>query len=348
MSSPVNKPKQRDIARAANVSQSTVSFVLTNRSVEKHISLETQQRVHEAARQLSYSPNVAAQSLRGGRTGLIGVHTYERIFPATPEHYYHQFLVGMEEEASSLGLDLVLFTSAHKSTTERSVFREGHNRMRLADGAVILGARKDDTELRRLSDEGFPIVSIGRVAASDLQVAAVAADYHSVAAQTVAQYHALGHQRLLYVGHEDRLTARQDRHDGYRRGCTEFGIAEAAPAFLDPSLIDADWLQSVYASGITGIVAETAAHAQAVYSSASNAGTPIPEAISLVCLDVSPNPRSYVPWSHIIVPRYEMGRRSLRLLSEILAGEQASDSLVALACTPAETTTLAPPASPTP
>lgn len=336
------KPSQRDIAQAANVSQSTVSFVLTKRSVENGIPLETQRRVEEAAQMLGYSPNVAAQSLRGGRTGLIGVHTYERIFPVSPENYYHQFLVGVEEEASALGLDLVLFTSTQKSAAQRSVYLEGRNRMRLADGAVILGARKDDAELRRVSEEGFPIVSIGRLTSSDYKVASVAADYRSVLVDTVSQLHEHGHERMLYVGHEERLSARQGRYDGYRAGRRSAGLAEGAPAFISPALVDSAWLSSVRESGVTGIVAETAAHAQAIYSAAAAGGISIPDDISLVCLDVSPNPNSFVPWSHITVPRYEMGRQSLKVLIDLLDGKIDHDFSVSLPCGPALPTTIAP------
>lgn len=340
--SKAGKASQRDIALMAKVSQSTVSFVLTNRSAEQGISPETQRRVHEAARKLGYSPNVAAQSLRRGRTGLIGVHTYERIFPVSPEHYYHPFLVGMEEEASSLGVDLVLFTSAQKSNAERSVYLEGNNRMRLADGAVILGAMKDDSELRRLTEEGFPVVSIGRVATEGFRIASVAADYRSVGIDTVAQLHANGHEKVLYIGHEERRIARQDRYEGFRLGCDEAGIVETTPAFTDPTLIGGDWLRGVLESGITSIVAETTSHAQAVYTAAGSAGIRIPSELSLVSMDVSPNPRNYVPWSHIGVPRQEMGRRSLRVLTALLDGGIDETYTALLPCDPALPTTIAP------
>ena len=335
------KPSQRDIAQAVNVSQATVSFVLSNRSAQAGISVDTQRRVEEAAHRLGYSPNVAAQSLRGGRTGLIGVYTYERIFPASPEHYYHQFLVGIEEEASSLGLDLVLFTSAQKSSVG-SVYSEGHNRMRLADGAVILGARKDDEDLRRLSDEGFPIVSIGRQSALNYRITTVAADYRSVLLDTVTQLRTAGHERVLYVGHVERLTARQDRFEGFLAGCVENHIAPNAPALLDPPSIDSAWLTSVVASGITAIVAETLAHAQAVHAAALGASVRVPSELSLVCLDVSPNPGTFVPWSHITVPRYEMGRQSLQLLHKLLDGATEPGDTESLPCGPALPTTIAP------
>lgn len=336
------KPSQRDIALAAGVSQATVSFVLTNSSAKNGISPETRRRVEEAASTLGYSPNVAAQSLRGGRTGLIGVHTYERIFPVSPDHYYHPFLIGLEEEASSLGVDLVLFTSAQKSNGARSVYHEGHNRMRLTDGAVILGARKDDQDLHRLSEEGFPIVSIGRPGPSRTSVASVAADYRTVVAETVTELASSGHERTLYVGHRERLTARQNRHDGYVSGCEANALRATPPSLIDPALIDGEWLTAVVNAGVTAVLAETTAHAQAIFSAAAVAHILVPTELSLVCLDVSSNPGSFVPWSHITVPRYELGRRSLQLLNDLLDGRITSDHTETLSCGAPLLTTIAP------
>ncbi|SDF19844.1 transcriptional regulator, LacI family [Cellulosimicrobium cellulans] len=337
-----DKPSQRDIAQAAGVSQATVSFVLNNRSAAAGISEDTQRRVQETAQRLGYAANVAAQSLRGGRTGPIGVHTYEPIFPASPDHYYHQFLIGLEEEATELGVDLVLFTSAHQPAAQRSVYLQGHNRMRLADGAVILGSRKDDAELRRLSEEGFPIVSVGRPPGSGYPIASVVADYRTVLIDAVGRLAAAGHSRTLYVGHLERRAPRGARYDGYLAGCQTHGVSATEPAMIDPAHIDAAWLTEVTRSGITALVAETTAHAQAVYSAAAAGQIAVPRDLSLVSLDVSSNPSGFLPWSHIGVPRYEMGRRSLRVLSGVLEGTLEPDHAELVACEPTGTATIAP------
>jgi len=56
-----------DIARLAEVSRTTVSFVLNNHTSSASIPAETKERVLEAAKQLSYSPNLAA--LSNGQVG---------------------------------------------------------------------------------------------------------------------------------------------------------------------------------------------------------------------------------------------------------------------------------------
>ncbi|HEX2999155.1 MAG TPA: LacI family DNA-binding transcriptional regulator, partial [Armatimonadota bacterium] len=60
-----------DVARRAGVSRTTVSFVL-NAVAGMQISEETRQRVLDAARDLGYVPDAAAQALASGRSKTIG------------------------------------------------------------------------------------------------------------------------------------------------------------------------------------------------------------------------------------------------------------------------------------
>ena len=61
-----------DIAARAGVSQTTVSFVLNDRDQAARISVETRERVLEAARELGYSTNQLARAMRTGDTRMIG------------------------------------------------------------------------------------------------------------------------------------------------------------------------------------------------------------------------------------------------------------------------------------
>lgn len=68
------KPTIRDVAEAAGVSLTTVSYVLSGRpGGNTRISQPTQDRVHAAARELGYVPNRAARGMRRGRTDVVAV-----------------------------------------------------------------------------------------------------------------------------------------------------------------------------------------------------------------------------------------------------------------------------------
>ena len=63
-----------DVARAAGVSQSTVSFVINDRR-DVVVAEETRRRVLQAAADLGFRPNRTAQSLRLNQSFLIGIVT---------------------------------------------------------------------------------------------------------------------------------------------------------------------------------------------------------------------------------------------------------------------------------
>jgi DNA-binding LacI/PurR family transcriptional regulator len=59
-----------DVARAAGVSKTTVSYVL-NDTPGQQIPEPTRQRVHDAVRELDYTPSSAARALRRGRNDVV-------------------------------------------------------------------------------------------------------------------------------------------------------------------------------------------------------------------------------------------------------------------------------------
>ena len=61
-----------DVARLARASRSSVSMVFNGRA-DGSVSKEAQERIWEAARQLEYSPNQIARSLRDQRSHVIGL-----------------------------------------------------------------------------------------------------------------------------------------------------------------------------------------------------------------------------------------------------------------------------------
>ena len=76
-----------DVARRAGVSRTTVSFVL-NAVAGMQISEETRQRVLDAARDLGYVPDAAAQALAKlaqGRNGQYFVPALVRVAPASKD-----------------------------------------------------------------------------------------------------------------------------------------------------------------------------------------------------------------------------------------------------------------------
>ena len=72
--SSLKKISLKDIAEAAGVSTALVSFVLNGKKKEYRVGEETaHQRILKIANEMNYQPNLAAKSLRSGKTKTIGL-----------------------------------------------------------------------------------------------------------------------------------------------------------------------------------------------------------------------------------------------------------------------------------
>ena len=71
--SSLKKISLKDIAEAAGVSTALVSFVLNGKKKEYRVGEETAQRILKIANEMNYQPNLAAKSLRSGKTETIGL-----------------------------------------------------------------------------------------------------------------------------------------------------------------------------------------------------------------------------------------------------------------------------------
>ncbi|NUT37312.1 MAG: LacI family DNA-binding transcriptional regulator [Hamadaea sp.] len=310
------QPRQADVARLAGVSQATVSAVINGRGREAGIPQQTVSRVLEAVRQLGYAANPAARSLKGKGNRLLGVHSFESMFPLDQLDFYHEFLVGIEQQAVADGYDLVLFASTEDPDGRRRIFRDGANRLALADGSVLLGVEHGSADLARLASEGYPFVQIGRRNIPGAELAWIGADYETATAAIVARLAGLGHQRIGYVTATKRLEVHVDKESGYRTGCAQAGLPELMYV-VDPAQVDAAWIDAALASGLTAILAENEALARRIAELIKARGGAVPADMSLVVL-VSMTGSDVGEWSALSIPRNEMGRAAVKQLIAIL------------------------------
>jgi DNA-binding LacI/PurR family transcriptional regulator len=214
---------QRDIARLARVSQTTVSLVLNNRTAASaRIPAETRDRVLKVIRETGYVADPLARRLLQQRNQILGVFTYEPVFPSASADFYHPFLSGIEQSAEELGCDLLLFTSAPVTDGQRLVFHE-HNRLRIADGSLLLGRRIPADELSRLVTENYPFVCVGRRDnpvlrdGTPVTIPYVGADYTTATATVTERALQLGHTQLAFVGPGTGAESSADRLAGFRQ-----------------------------------------------------------------------------------------------------------------------------------
>jgi DNA-binding LacI/PurR family transcriptional regulator len=307
----------------ARVSQATVSLVLNGNPSGVSLSAQTQQRVLDAARELGYVPDPAARRLVARHNRLLGLHTFMPTFPVDFRNSYYPFLVGVEEEAAEQGYDLLLFTG---TGTDRPRTGGELNRLRLADGCVLIGRHAPTDELVRLLDDGFPLVYIGRNDTAGSRLAYVGADYVRASADVVAHLVGLGHRRLRYVREHDDAVASVDREIGFRLGLEETGAAGDVVR-SDGSDLTTQRLRSWLHDGVTAVITEasdTQAATRAVHACVEAMELSCPLDLSLAMLgdDVHPEPgTSRKVVTGFAIPRREMGRRAARMLVHLLADQ---------------------------
>jgi LacI family transcriptional regulator len=340
-----SRPTQADIARRAGVSQATVSLVLNGRDAEGRISEETRARVLAAIQDERYVPNAAARSLAGGRNQILGIYTFESVFPTDGHDFYFPFLIGIEQQAEELGFDLLLFTSAGG---DRRMYRDGHTRLQLADGALLLGRHPNLAEIERLRDERYPFVYIGHREVDGTPISYVAADYTAATAALTERALGLGHRRLAYLrqGSGEDHPGR-DREAGFRAALRSTRVpASSAPVWdvADGSELAAV-VEETRRAQITVVLIEQTALADELAAAAAAQGVRVPEDLSVIVLGDDIGAR--VPsrsWTRLTVPGHAMGAEATRLLIELLEGTTAGPVQRRVRCELAEGVTLVAPA----
>lgn len=210
----------RQVAELANVSVATVSYVLSGR--DRPVAAETRQRVLDAARQLGYTPNQAARSLRKRRTqrvclvlsSLGGVPSDERL--ATDLH----------EMADARGYSVVTLAvySEARAKAAVDVLRGG-----IADGALVnvVGDHLTHDLLSGLAATGLPMVVLSNE--SGLEGCDVVRTPEAEAcAEAVEHLLAQGRRRIAFLAHRHELyrDTPGGRLLGYTTALERHGVTE--------------------------------------------------------------------------------------------------------------------------
>ena len=136
-----------DVAKAAGVSRATASYALRG---DSRIAPATAERVMRAARDLRYTANLSARSLRSGRSGIIGVAIFELDHP-----YPSEMSAAVSREAAKHGLEAIVQETSNSKDNEIAILRKVTSQ--LCDGTIFSPGNVSDDEIRALSG-GKPIV----------------------------------------------------------------------------------------------------------------------------------------------------------------------------------------------
>jgi len=327
---------QRDIARLAGVSQATVSLVLNDASsAEGRIPQETRERVHKAIRETGYVADPIARRMAKGLNRILGVFTYEPAFPVEQADFFGPFLFGIEEAAQQMGYDLLLLTGAAHGA-QRKIFSE-NNRLRLADGCLVLGRQFDQDELARLVSGDYPFVAVGRRNDAGGPVPYVGGDYATATAALVQRARELGHHRIAYVGPAQGAESTVDRWIGFSSAIAGMDFVAHVPAAAQPA---AQTLDTLIASKASVVFFIELADAIQVEQLALQRGISIPGDLSIVVLGNHIRAEQTITrFTSFSIPREAMGHSAARMLVRRVESQEPVQQVL-LPCEPVEGETL--------
>lgn len=307
-------PLMADVARRAGVSTMTVSRVINNKS---NVTAETRERVEAAIAALGYRANVAARTLAGGRSRVLGAISVQ------PESWGPSRTVfGIEAAARASG-HLVSFTTAHDPSI--SGMRAAIDSLRSAhvEGIVVVARLTAAVKALQSIDAGIPIVV---TYPTDLVPYAVGIDQEVGARIATRHLIELGHQEVSHIRGPKGWIDADGRAKGWRKELRATGRAAG-------HCITGDWTPSSgYEAGLTlaadrSVTAVFVANDQmalGVLRAMNEAGRSVPGDVSVVGFDDVPEAGFYIPPLTTVRQDFdELGRESVESLLALADGGSA-------------------------
>ena len=215
-----------DVAEAAGVSISTVSYALSGK---RSIASSTRQRVTEAVDRLGYRAHAGARMMAGARTNILALSS-----PVRPDNHQPtqmRFVTAVVEAARRHDYDVLLLATDDEVSGIRRVASSS-----LVDGVVALGVATEDERVDLVRELDLPAGFIGIPNGAD-DLACIDLDFEAAAAQSVDRLADAGHRVVGVVGHP---ASYRERDTGFIRRFDDAFAARAAARGVESVTIATD------------------------------------------------------------------------------------------------------------
>ena len=208
------------IADRLTVSTATVSLALRGSPL---VAESTRARVQQMAREMGYSYNRSAASLRTDRTNILGVGFHDITNP-----YFAELLAAIEETTTAHGRSILLGTYGEDLERQDRVLNTLKEYR--PDGMILCAAGGSTPEtFAHLIAAGVPLVQLSREIRDDLDF--VGSDDRHGTVLAMEHLIGLGHRRIAFICASQLISTGRNRYAGYCEVLARHGIA------IDPSLI---------------------------------------------------------------------------------------------------------------
>ncbi|MDV6377516.1 catabolite control protein A [Sporosarcina sp. GW1-11] len=315
-----------DVAREANVSMATVSRVVNG---NQNVKPATRKKVLDCIERLGYRPNAVARGLASKRTTTIGV-----IVPDMSKSYYAELSRGIADVATMYEYNIIISNSDKSTSREVELFEDHLGKQ--VDGLIFMSDSISPEVRTEMKTANVPIVLAGTLD-FETNLPSVNIDHEQAAYDVVKKLIDNGHKRIAFVsGPFTRDINRVCKRVGYIRALEEAGLA------VDEELIvetDNTYDEAYESWGILGklsdrptaVMASSDEIAVGIMNGVRDVDLRIPEDLEIICFQHSILARIVRPQlSAIVVPLYDLGAVSMRLLTKLMSEEEVEETEVVL------------------
>ncbi len=206
----------KHIAERLGVSNTTVSLVLNGKAQNGRVSEEMIQKIKQTAEEMNYLPNMAARSLRTGRSKTIGLIVADISNP-----FFAKLARYVENAAEAMNYQ-VMFGSSDESVEKfeklLNVFIE-----KSVDGIIVAAPAGSESLILQIEKFGVPVVLVDR-AMSSIPISSVQIDNEAAAYALTTHLINEGCQRIGFMSYDMKLSNIKGRSDGYKKALSDAGI----------------------------------------------------------------------------------------------------------------------------
>jgi DNA-binding LacI/PurR family transcriptional regulator len=206
----------KDIARMLDVSKSTVSRALSDKS---DIHPETRKKILELAGKLHYEPNALAIQLKQQKTNTIGI-----IVPETINRFFSRAIAGIQHRADMAGVNVMICQSNESYITEK---KNIHSLLTSrVDGLIVAISRETDRSdhFAALLERGIPLVFFDRIC-EDLDTSHVVTNNYEIAFEGTEHLILQGCKRISFIAGPQHLYNSSNRLRGYLDALRKHNLA---------------------------------------------------------------------------------------------------------------------------
>lgn len=315
-----------DVAREAGVSMATVSRVVNG---NPNVKPSTRKKVQNVIDRLGYRPNAVARGLASKKTTTVGV-----IIPDIASIFFAELARGTEDIATMYDYNIILGNS--DSNYEKEIHLINTFLEKQVDGLVFMGGKITEKHLAEFQSSPVPIVLAATIN-EEKALPSVNIDYEAASFDATMAFIERGHENIAFVSgpFEDPING-QLKLSGYRKA-----MAQAGFKVKDGFVVTGDYS---YDSGLqaiqdflklrerpTAIFVGTDEMALGVIHGIQDANLSVPDQIEVIGFDNTKLATMVRPTlSTVVMPMYDIGAVSMRLLTKLMNKEEVEDQTVLL------------------